>query len=357
MWDRKRIFKLFLTTVFMGAFIALFAPFWGEILLAAVFAFAMEPQLGRWLQPRHLRWRASVALILLGMFVLLAVPVTFAAYKTYATIMEVSKSGFQNTEFFQKMMSLRDQLVNLTNSLAARVGFADRFDLGALSEDRLGMFANSAMAFTMGMVYQVPIALLSVFIFCAALYFFLAEAAVLKRIFYRQDLLNPHEADRFIEVLQRASYGTVVTSMVIGVIQATIVSVGALIFDAGDFTVVFVLTFFCSFIPVIGAGPVALALGLYKLLLGDVGDFIGLLVVSIVAGTTDNLVRPILISSAQEDLHPIVSLLAIIGALVIFGMPGLFLGPVIASVAVRIIPTLYAGPQVGAGEIVRKETP
>jgi predicted PurR-regulated permease PerM len=129
-----------------------------------------------------------------------------------------------------------------------------------------------------------------------------------------------------------------------------------LIFNIGDFMVVFVVTFFVSFIPVIGAGPVALVLALYKLLLGDYGDAIGLGVVGIIAGTVDNLVRPYLISSNEGDLHPIVSLLAIIGALVIFGMPGLLLGPVIASVAVKIIPTLYAGPTVDAKDLGKKST-
>jgi predicted PurR-regulated permease PerM len=157
--------------------------------------------------------------------------------------------------------------------------------------------------------------------------------------------LTPAESKRFIEILQKSSYNTVVSSVVIAAMQATIVTVGALILGSGDFTVVWVVTFFCSFIPVIGAGPVALALGVGDLLMGQYGTAIGFLVVAIVAGTMDNLVRPYLIASGDEDLHPVVSLLAIIGALLIFGMPGLFLGPVIASVAFKIIPAMQNAPE------------
>jgi predicted PurR-regulated permease PerM len=353
-WDRKYIFKVGLSTLFLGAFTLLFLPFYAEIFLAAIFAFAMEPKLGRLLHLRSLRWRTSVALILVGMFFVIATPIVIVAYKAYASLVEISKTGFQNTEIFQKLVVIKTELLKLITRVSNRLNLNEQFDMGSLSEDSLSTVANGALSVMTSLVTNIPSLLLSVFVFCAALYFFLAEAAVIKHIFYRQQVLNPHEADRLIDVMQRASFSTVVTSVIIGVIQGSIVALGSLIFDVGDFMVVFVVTFFCSFIPVIGAGPVALSLGLYKLLLGDYGQAIGLIVVSVIAGTTDNIVRPYLISSSEGDLHPIVSLLAIIGALVVFGMPGLLLGPVIASVAIKIIPTLYSPAMIQAKDLGKR---
>jgi predicted PurR-regulated permease PerM len=132
----------------------------------------------------------------------------------------------------------------------------------------------------------------------------------------------------------------VVSAVVIAVVQATIVGLGSLFLHTGDFAIVWVITFFCSFVPVIGAGPVAFSMGLFKLIEGDIGIAVGFFIVAAIAGTVDNLVRPYLISSGENDLHPVVTLLTIVGGLVIFGMPGLFLGPVIASVAVKIVPSL-----------------
>lgn len=353
--DRKRIFKLATASIFIGAFVLLFIPFYAEILLAAVFAFAMEPTLGRWLQPKHFRWRASVACILAAMFLVVAAPLTIVGYKVYVAIVQVSKSGLQNTEIYKKVAELKGELVEIGTRLTVRLGINDQFDLAGLSEEGLGKAANATLAFFTGMVGQIPSILLSIFVFCAALYFFLAEARVLARAFERQELLSKSEQGRFVEILQRACYSTVVTSVIIGVIQASIVGAGSIIFSAGDFTIVFVVTFFCSFIPVLGAGPVALVMGLYKLLLGHTGAAIGLIIVAVIAGTTDNLLRPYLISSQDEDLHPVVGLLALVGALLIFGMPGLLLGPVIASVAVKIIPTLYAGHFTTAKDLAAKK--
>lgn len=353
-WDRKRIFKFVMAASFITAFSALFFPFYGEILLAMVVAFAMEPTLGRWLQPRYVRWRLSVALILLAMFLVVATPVTIVAYKTYGAIVETSKSGIQNTEVYHKVIQLKGLVTKAISKVSTNMGIEQEFELVGATEDGLNRLGNWSLAFVSGLVSSVPVFLLSVFVFCAALYFFLAEARVLYKIFLRQELLGPVETNRLIKILQLASYNTMVSSMIIGVMQGIIVSVGALICDAGDFTVVFVVTFFCSFIPVIGAGPVALALAGYKALLGDYGQAIAMGVVSVLAGTSDNIVRPWLVSSSEEDLHPVVSLLAILGALIVFGMPGLFLGPVIASVAVKIIPTLYAPATVSAKDLAQK---
>lgn len=339
-WDRREIFKISMITLFWAAFLALFIPFYGEVLLAAVFALAIEPAFAKILQRKHFRWRTSVALILTGMFVALAVPVTIVAYKMYMYVVEISKTGLQSTPAFQKMLVLKDQIVRFANSVLSRVGLSEDIDLSGLSSDSLSQIANYAVGFLTAMAYNIPGILLSLFVFCAALYFFLAEAGPLKRVFQRQKFLSPQEASGLITVLQKASYNTVVSSVVIAAIQASMVAVGALILGSGDFVVVWVITFFCSFIPVIGAGPVALALGIGDFIMGDYGHAIGFVVVAVLAGTIDNVVRPYLIASGEEDLHPVVSLLAIIGALILFGMPGLFLGPVIATVAVKIVPTL-----------------
>lgn len=336
--DRRATFRIILAASFWIAFTCLFLPFWREILLAGVFALAVEPALGRLFRPRHLRWRGSVAFIFLGMFGFLSAPVMLVIYKISVKLNEVSKIGFQNTELFAKLIGLRDAILRILDHYA-------NINVDFFSEERLGTLANSSLSVGLGIVSQVPHLLISIFVFSAAFYFFVAEAGFLKRVFYRQGLLNASEYDRLVDLLQDASYATVVSSVLVGLIQGAVVGLGAYLIAGYDIVVVFVLTFIFSFVPLIGAGPVALSLALYELLMGSTGPFIGLLIVAGVAGVTDNLARTFFLSSVQEDLHPFVSLLAIVGSLFIFGMPGLFLGPVIATVAVRIIPVLYGAKQ------------
>ena len=343
--SRQNVFKIVTSVFFWVAFLGLFLPFYAEILMAGIFALAMDPILGRLFKSRHWRWRTMVAVTLLAMFVVLAVPLTMVGYKLYAYVIETSRGGFQNTPLFQTLVQAKADLVTFGNHALEKVGFKDSVDLAGISEDFFGRATNTTLQVLSEVVQKLPNLLLSLFVFCAALYFFLAEAGPLRHIFLRQRVLDESGVNRFLGVLQQSCYNTVVSSVLISVIQATIVALGAVFISRGDFAVIWVVTFFCSFVPVIGAGPVGAVLGLYQLLIGKYGAAIGFGVVGLVAGTTDNLVRPFLISSGEEDLHPIVSLLAIIGALVVFGMPGLFFGPVIASVAVKIIPTMINAPE------------
>jgi predicted PurR-regulated permease PerM len=340
-WKKQDIFKGIVTGILLLSLLAMFLPFYSETLLAAVLALAIEPALGHFLQSKHLRWKVSVAGILIAMFLVVAAPISVVAYKAYVYFMTISQTGFQNTEIFKRMVVFRAQLLKFANASLHTMHLENQFDLSGISEDALNKVGTAVVHVSTAFVYHLPDVLLSVFVFCVALYFFLAEARLIKATFLRLQFLTLSESEKLIRVMQRSSYNTVVTSISLGALAASVVSLGALVFRGGDFVVVFVVTFFCSFIPVIGAGPVALALGLYKLVLEAYGEAIGFLCVAIVVGIVDNFVRPYLISSNEADLHPAISLLALIGALMIFGMPGIFLGPVIAAMAFAVVPIFY----------------
>ena len=324
--------------------LALFIPFYSEILLAAVFSLAIVPTLGKWLQARHLRWKISVAGILALMFLLIAGPITLLSYKAYLHVLEISKTGFQNTDLFQKLAGFRDQLLLHVNNGLQSMHLENKFDLGGMSEDGLRDLGTFVMGLSTRIVYHIPELLLSVFVFNLALYFFLVEAQSIKKGFVKAKFLTETTTNKVIDIFQKSSFNTVVTSLALGGLSSLAVAMGAVFMDSGEFLVIFFITFFCSFIPVIGAGPVALVLGLFNLVMGNVGHAIGFLIVAVVVGLIDNGLRPYMISSNDEDLHPVVSLLALIGALLIFGMPGIFLGPVIAGATVKLIPVFYPHP-------------
>ncbi len=350
-WDSRHYFKAFLIGFFWLAFICVMLPFYREILLAAVFALAMEPSLGRLLHRAPVRWRSAVALALAVMFLALAVPVTIVFYRMSLAVSEMSQQGLRSLPVYQKLLDLRDVLQVYSGDMLTRLGLQDRIDLAGLAEDGLLRAANWSLKFFTGFLSQIPQTMLSLFIFVVVLYFFLAEGSFLRQTLARQKILSDGEGKRLIAMLQECSYSTVVSSVLIALMQASIVGIGSALLGTGDFTMIWVITFFCSFVPMVGAGPVALSLGAYQLLMGSPGVALGLLIVAVVAGSMDNVLRPFLIAG-HSQLHPIVGLLSIIGSLFVFGMPGLFLGPVIAQVAMQILPVLTADGM----DLKKKET-
>jgi predicted PurR-regulated permease PerM len=74
---------------------------------------------------------------------------------------------------------------------------------------------------------------------------------------------------------------------------------------------------------------------------GSTGWFIALLVWTIIVGSMDNVLRPILIKKGA-DLPLLLIFAGVIGGLVSFGLLGLFVGPVVLAVAYTLLDSWVA---------------
>jgi predicted PurR-regulated permease PerM len=84
---------------------------------------------------------------------------------------------------------------------------------------------------------------------------------------------------------------------------------------------------------------------------GASGSGSTLLVISLVAGTLDNVVRPLLIKRGAN--LPLALIFAgVLGGLVAFGIVGLFIGPVILTVAYTLLTTWVTSPENESAEVL-----
>jgi predicted PurR-regulated permease PerM len=132
----------------------------------------------------------------------------------------------------------------------------------------------------------------------------------------------------------------VVSTVLVGLIRGCIVAIGAELAGAGDFYVILVLSFFASFIPVVGAVAMAVGLCASALLEQNYTGALGLLGVVLFASAVDNLIRPFFLAYGNQGVHPFVSLLSVLGGMALFGMSGVFIGPVLVQVTFDVLPKL-----------------
>lgn len=338
---KHKVSRIFLTTVIFGLFALLFLPFFTPILVAVLFAFALEPFMSRFaIKPT--RRRLPALFFLFSFFILTAGPIFFVFFRFTAKLKEFSRLGFEN-------MPVYKGLEKMYHSLSSR--FSDLIDMTGLSLDSVnpsesGNLLSSVATFLIGQFGEIaaktPQFLIGLFVFTIALYFFLTESKLIKKAVWSLDLLSPKEIQQITIELQKGSYITLVSSAITGAIQATFIAISGLIFGYNEFLILFVITFFVSFIPVVGAAPVGIFLALLSFVQDDYTAGIGLLIASGIAGSIDNLVRPILATSSEDDISPIISLLAIVGAVLLFGFIGVLLGPVLTRLAFKIIPILFS---------------
>jgi predicted PurR-regulated permease PerM len=70
------------------------------------------------------------------------------------------------------------------------------------------------------------------------------------------------------------------------------------------------------------------------------GAGLGMLAVAGFSGLSDNLIRPLLGSLGVVEVHPFIGLLSVIGGVIMFGLPGLFMGPLITSLLFGALPII-----------------
>ena len=93
----------------------------------------------------------------------------------------------------------------------------------------------------------------------------------------------------------------------------------------------------------IGAGPVLLLAVAWLYWSGDPVWGTAMLVWTLIVGSLDNILRPILIRQGAADLPLLLIFIGVIGGLIAFGLIGIFIGPLVLAVTHTLLQTwLYS---------------
>jgi predicted PurR-regulated permease PerM len=137
---------------------------------------------------------------------------------------------------------------------------------------------------------------------------------------------------RVREVISASVYGV----FVIALLQGTLGGLAFWVIGLPSAVVWGLVMVFMSLIPLAGAFVVWVPAAIYLAVTGSWGAAIGLtLWGTVVIGLVDNFLRPKLVGE-KAKLHELFIFFAVLGGLQLFGIVGLFLGPVILAIALAL---------------------
>jgi predicted PurR-regulated permease PerM len=128
-----------------------------------------------------------------------------------------------------------------------------------------------------------------------------------------------------------STFGNVLGQGAICLVQATLLSIGFVIFGLEDPIFWGTITFFVSFLPVVGAPLVFVPAGLIALAYGDSYAGYGIMIYGFVLVTNIDNVMRLFISRYFADSHPLITILGVIAGIPVFGILGLVFGPLLIS--------------------------
>lgn len=342
-YDRDRFRKrslLLIAFVVTGVFLAVVWPFLVAVLMAAIIA-GMSHPIYEWVRTKLKgRGRMASAITVIGILLLIVLPAIAFFTLVAAQAVQVANSA---RPWIEQQVTRPGAI----EDMLARLPFLDRLTfLEDILPDRerlmatlgdaagvAGSFLVSGLAsFTRGTLNLV----LQLFILLYALYFFLLDGRkTLDRMLYFLPLSSEDEellVSRFVSVTRATLKG----SLVIGVLQGGLAGVAFALagIEGAAFwgTVMMVL----SVIPGVGAALVWIPAVLFLLFTGPAVP--GLLLAAwcaVVVGTIDNVLRPRLVGR-DTKMSDLMILLSTLGGIILFGVVGFILGPIVAAVFVTV---------------------
>ena len=230
---------------------------------------------------------------------------------------DVLSAYLQHLPFYEELKPYREVILEKVGKL---VGTLSKWVVGGLSQVTLGT-ANF---------------LFMTFVFLYTMYFLQMDGdKLIRKILYYLPL-NSEDENLMLDKFTSVTRATIKGTMLIGILQGGLA--GGAFAVAGIENAVFWGTVMAvlSIIPSVGSALVWIPASIILIMQGSVGAGVGLLLFcGIVVGSLDNVLRPILVGK-DTKMHELMIFFGTLGGIMMFGIAGIFIGPLIASLFVTI---------------------
>jgi predicted PurR-regulated permease PerM len=315
---------------------AVFSGFLAPIIWAAILAmlfFPLHVAVRRWMGGRETLAALALTLLVTAVIVLptvsLSSVITREAASLYQRLSEYVSSGGFNADVERLRASRLGRLVTRLEGYEIDWAAAARSSVDAASAVVVAQVTSAAK--------NVAVFVLDFTIMLFTLFFLFRDGERMYRGLRELIPMDPSHKDAIFSVLYQTlsavTQGMVATALAQGVL--TWVALWGLGLPYTAF--LGVLAGFLSLIPFVGAAGVWIPCTIYLAATGDFVRAVILLVYgSLVISMVDNVLRPLLIGN-QTRLPTLFLFFGILGGVQVYGVLGLFLGPVLLAIVVAFI--------------------
>jgi predicted PurR-regulated permease PerM len=301
------------------------------MLLGALMAFTFQPMYERLLRRWPPRWAALATM--LGST--LAIALTFGVL-VWILIRDGTILGHQFLASLGPGGGARRVFASVAG-LTSRFGITAA-DLEAKARALIGEAVARAASLAEAIAATTASMLLALFFLMLTMYFMLRQWQVVSATAQDMLPLRPEYTRKLFEEFRRVGRTTLLSTLLTGVVQGTLATVGYVLVGLPRPLFFGALTTIASPIPGVGTMLVWVPAGIVLILLGHIGRGIVLVAwgVLVVTGIPDYVIRPRLVGHGSE-MPAVLTFTALFGGAGVFGLKGLILGPLLMAIAMAVL--------------------
>jgi predicted PurR-regulated permease PerM len=322
----------------------LISPFIIPIVLAGTIALVLFPFQ---LKLEQLNWTRNRAAAFITFIFTMVISLPFLFFLTKGTIVvidfleEFSVGEKIQNQGMQKIFSvLKHDMIERLQTFLARWPSTN-----FLTEEKIMSYLKGVNEYILDFfrttASNLPAIALFLLMMVLFTYSFLSGAASVRKFFQELFGFTNRKMDLLVEIFLRDARQVYISNVVTGTFQSILVATGVYFVSNADWFLVFFVTLILSFIPVIGAAPMAFFFALVAFVQGNSSGAIGLSVLAVFTGLIDNILRPWLASYGETKAPAIISFVFVIGGALLLGISGLFIGLFVAAIAYDTLPIFW----------------
>lgn len=288
-------------------------PFYGALLGAMIFFFLFHPVQRYLVEQRKWKRPLAASAIIVATILLIVVPTFLLLNTLFSEITRIA----QNPQ-------LLDLFLERIASVANSVGFDT--DIERLVE-QVVLTLRSLLGTAL---WQVSQGVLSFTIFYLAFYYLLIKANDIHRLVIDILPFSKKHSQRLYDEFRRVTFATLISTGVIAVLQAVVLTILLLFFATPGAFFWGALGAVFSFLPIVGVTLIYLLIAAAYALMGSYGIAIALVGAGVFFGNADNFIRGPL-AQRFGRLHPLVTVLGLFIGVPTFGLVGIVIGPLLLS--------------------------
>jgi predicted PurR-regulated permease PerM len=311
-------------------------PYVLAVTMGGILAVLAQP-VWQWLTGHHVPPRVAAAVVVLGVVLVLMAPL--AVFVTKA-IQQGIAIGQGLAEGGVSLRSLLDHVSGWA-PIETLIGSPEAFENQA--RRWIQSAGTSATATILGLATHLPNLVLQLALASIACFFLLVDGP--KLLCWMTDKI-PIAADVRVQVVQsfqETAISVIWATLAAAAAQSAVMLLSYLTLGVPAAFLAAGATFLFAWIPLVGSTPVWLAGAIYLYTQDAMLNAILMVGFGLLTGLVDNFVRAMILKG-RSKMHPLVSLVAIFGGIEMFGIMGIFLGPILAAVLIAL---LQSWPEVG----------